>query len=277
MTALKKYLPVLAALLLIALYVLFFSSPQYDKYTAYNTGNENGYPNEVKKWGPARDTSKSRKAAKLETENVTGKKLVYQETVLTKLSDRAYYIFTEDNSSNLYKIDAETGSLVGAYFADVYSAANKAETVPDYVDYETNARDFISKYIDCSKYTVTVNKATDSKYYSVLFRKYISGSLTSEYASVHVHNNGDVISFELSMIGKFDSITELTWNQEKCEAAVQSKIAEIYGDKLVDYSISKQTIVLYDENTPAILFEVSVDFLLGESTVGELRSLLIFI
>lgn len=203
---------------------------------------------------------------------------VYNNTATENGNDYLTHSYISEDGIS-FGIAADTNKMVYCFWGKPDQAKNQ---VLDQNACEDIAKDFLSKLVDVSPYTVTC-KEKDGKF-EFNFTKIINGIKTLDSATVIVTKDGSLYSFHSWMLGKIPTATNIEFDTEETDMAVAAKINSIYGNAFknydnVDLTVRSRSLTLI-EGKQALQYYVNIDCIdiLGEyeSKIGGLIELIIF-
>lgn len=182
---------------------------------------------------------------------------IYTYSCVRKPNLYLSHCYTGENVS--FEINASTGELRYIRFPVEIPTDEKYNEEQCRKIADTIADD----YININDYKVIRSGRSDQNdLYAFKYYKEINGFETSDTLTVSLNSNGEVWAFGKYMLGTFDDISEISFDNEKIKIVLESKINAIYQNisNHIGYEIESVTLIRLEDGTPAFLYTVENKF-----------------
>lgn len=133
-------------------------------------------------------------------------------------------------------------------------------------------------YINLNDYKVVRSGRSDqNKLFSFKYYKEINGFETSDTLTISVNSDGDVWAFGKYMLGTFNEISEISFDSEKINTVLESKIGTIYQNisNHIGYEIDSVTLMQLEDGSSAFLYTIENKFSYGNYESGSIVYILV--
>ena len=162
-----------------------------------------------------------------------------------QIHDRRSYISAQGDRADY---DVKTGDLTCLFIENV---ADLDETQVSEEQAREIADAFIKKYCDLSEYELMRCKYNSVTGTDVTYAKYICGVRTSDWVGVNVWMDGTISSFFRNP-HIFDNMDIKSIDIASMRSEVGKQMKEKYKDRLADYSIVDECLILDDSGRPQV-------------------------
>ena len=179
----------------------------------------------------------------------------------TSVSIPNTYLTHRYEGENVYfETNDVTGELTSISF--IYEPSNDATLTE--IDCKVIADSIADDYIVLNDYRIETTSFDiyENIVYSFTYYREINGYKTSDSLTVSIDGNGKIFSFGMNSLGAFEEVESVTYNSEKGQNAINSKLNDIYKGKSSrkGYTIDNTILVRLEDGNVALLYTVSNQF-----------------
>lgn len=194
----------------------------------------------------------------------------------TSVSIPNTYLSHRYKGQNVYfETNKATGELTSISF--VYEPSKEATLTEN--DCKKIADGIADDYVVLKDYLVETSSFAiyENMVYSFTYYREINGYKTSDSLTVSIDGNGKIFSFGMNSLGAFKDIESVSYNSDKVQNAINSKLNDIYKDKSSrkEYNIDKSILVRLEDGSVALLYTINNQFEDGNETHGSQVQLLV--
>jgi len=138
------------------------------------------------------------------------------------------HVFHCEGSEDFFEINADTGEL--SYLSLDHPSASACDETE--TDYKKIADAIADDYIDLSDYQTEakISSVEDriGNYYSSKYYRFVDGYQTNDQINIVLDGDGNVVTFEIQMIGSFEGVETSNLDSSLALEAVYAKLDAIY-------------------------------------------------
>ena len=183
---------------------------------------------------------------------------------------------TEDGKIVFFYVNANTQELT---CISLHRKTEQAGKIVDETVCREAADDLAGNYISLKDYMVKEDSYKDYDYtaYAYTYYREVSGYETTDMLRIVVDGNGNITSCDMSMIGTFKDVKNLSIDEEKATTVIEAKLQDIYGHlgTMTGYTVKKKQWVKTADGQCGRLYTIDVNFRDGSDLRGAVIKLLI--
>lgn len=136
------------------------------------------------------------------------------------------------------------------------------------------ADDVADDHIVISNYKVDVTESDTPYEYIYDYCREISGYETSETLRIIINRSGEISYFSKRMIGSFDDVVGVVYDQDKAKEAIDEKMNGFYADDpaFKGYTVRNVVLTRLEDGSYGFLYCFGVDFEVLDESSGDIYS-----